>query len=177
MLTCRGQACEISRNLLFQLITVVIDSHHEMEDFLAYELSQQPPTLFQYGLLRKNNKTDMSTALKGSVVESSLTTSDNISVVIDGGHLLNTVKWPTDATYPDIATNYGKHVCTQFTGMPVIVVFDGYGSAATPTKNTEHQLRLQRTVSRDILFDASVKPFVPRHSFLGNPTNKTLHNV
>ncbi|KAI0236592.1 hypothetical protein LSAT2_012855, partial [Lamellibrachia satsuma] len=109
-----SQEDEISRNLLFQLITVVIGSHHEMKEFLTYP-SQQPPTLFQHGLLRKNNKTDMSTALKGSVVESSLTTSDNISVVIDGGDLLNTVKWPTDATYPEIATNYGKYVCTQFT--------------------------------------------------------------
>ena len=116
----------------------------------------------------------MFTALKGSVVESSLTTSDNISVVIDGGDLLNTVKWPTDATYPEIATNYGKQVCTQFTGMPVIVVFDGYGSAATPTKNTEHQFRLQRTVSRDILFNASVKPFVPQRTAF-SATRPTRH--
>ena len=116
---------------------------------------------------------DLSIVLKESVEERSLTTSDNITVVIDGGHLLNTVKWPTDATYHEIAANYVKHVCLQFTGLPVIVVFDGYGSAATSTKNTEHQRRSQKTASRDILFDASMKPFVPQHSFLRNPTNKT----
>ena len=51
-------------------------------------------------------------------------------------------------------------------------MFDGCGSAATSTKNTEHQRRSQKTVSCDILFDDSVKPFVPQHSFLGIPTNK-----
>ena len=105
--------------------------------------------------------------------ERSLTTSNNITVVIDSGHLLNTVKWPTDATYHEIATNYVKHVCTQFAGMAVIVVFDSYGSAATSTKNTEHQRRSNKSASRVILFDASMKPFVPQHSFLRNQTNKT----
>ena len=139
----------------------------------TFEVSSQPPAPFQHGLLRKNNTSDMSIALKEFVEERDLTTSDNITVVIDGGHLLNTIKWPTDATYHDIAANYEKHVCTQFTGMPVIVVFDGYDSAATSTKSTDHQRRSQKRASRDTLFDASSKPFVSQHSFLRNPTNKT----
>ena len=157
--------CNHSHNLLFQQITVVINSHHEMEEFLTYKLSQQPTALFQHDLLRKNNKSDLTIAR-------SLTTSDNITVVTDGGYLLNTVKWPIDATYHKIAANYVKHVCTKFTGMPVIVLFDSYISAATSTKNTEHPRRSQKTASRDILFDASMKPFIPQHSFLRNPTNK-----
>ena len=83
----------------------------------TFEVSSQPPALFQHCLLRKNNKSDLSIALKESVEERSLTTSDNISVVIDGSHLLNTVKWPTDATYHKIAANYVKNVCTQLTGL------------------------------------------------------------
>ena len=134
--------------------------------------SFQPPALFQDGLLRKN-KSDMSIALKESVKEHSLTTSDNTTVVIDGGHLLNTINWPTDTTYHKIAANYVKHVCTQFTGMLVVVVFYGYGSAATSTKSIEHQRRTQKTASRDILFNASMNPFVPQHSFLMNLTSKT----
>ena len=136
----------------------------------TFEVPSQTPALFQHGLLRKNNKSDLSIALKEYVEERSLTTSDNITVVIDGGHLLNTVQGPTDATYHEIAANYVKHVCIQLTYMPVIVVFDGYGSAATSTKNTEHQ-------RRDILFDTSMKPFVAQHSFLGNPTNKTRLSI
>ena len=73
-LTCRAQTCEISPNLLFQRITVFIDSHHKMKEFLTYGLSQQHLALFQHGLLRKNNKSGLSIALK-EYVEELLTTS------------------------------------------------------------------------------------------------------
>ena len=33
------------------------------------------------------------------------------SVVLDGGHLLHSMKWPADGTYKGIAEKYSDHTC------------------------------------------------------------------
>ena len=67
---CRDRVVEI--NPEFHRICCVIESKHEMEEFLRFELTQQPPSLFKEGQLRKNNKSDLAKIIKNLLVGSFL---------------------------------------------------------------------------------------------------------
>ena len=50
---------------------------------------------------------------------------NNAKFVIDGGHLLHVVVWPTDATYQDVCDAYATYALRHYNN-DYIVVFDGY---------------------------------------------------
>ena len=59
------------------------------------KLTQQPPSLFKDGQLRKNNKSDLARIITSS---SSSNLFNGTRVVIDGGYLLHAgYEWPKDA--------------------------------------------------------------------------------
>ena len=92
-----------------------------MEDFLKFELTQQPPSIFKQGQLRKNNKTELAKIIKSSA---SLMIFSGAQVVIDGRHLLHSCyDWPKSATFQDICNGYVSFCFSQ--GSYVEVVFDG----------------------------------------------------
>ena len=45
--------------------------------------------------------------------------------IIDGGHLLHAVVWPTPLTYKSVVDLYIKHLISHYTQGRIIVVFDG----------------------------------------------------
>ena len=61
---CRERVVEINQE--FHRICCVIESKHEMEEFLRFELTQQPLPLFKEGQLRKSNKSDLAKIIKSS---------------------------------------------------------------------------------------------------------------
>ena len=75
-----------------------------MEEFLKFELTQQPPSLFKEGRLRKNNKSDLAQIVKSS---SSPTTFGVNEIVVDGGHLLLAAHdWTKGEKFQDICNGY-----------------------------------------------------------------------
>ena len=56
MLSVRGQQVEVNPSLLFDKITCVLSNSTELESFLVYKLTPQPPSLFEDGLMQKPPK-------------------------------------------------------------------------------------------------------------------------
>ena len=52
--------------------------------------------------------------------------------VLDYGHLLHVVPWPTAATYKQVWDAYGTYTVQQYGGQSVVVC-DGYGRSASTT--------------------------------------------
>lgn len=54
---------------------------------------------------------------------------DGACFVLDGGHLLQSLAWPTDATYDQVCDLYVSYVLNQYEP-EAVVVFDDYGNAS-----------------------------------------------
>ena len=65
----------------------------DMEEYLTYELAQQPKSLFEKGFMRKTDKSVLATHLK-SLMTINSEIPPNLIFVLDGGHLPHTVQWP-----------------------------------------------------------------------------------
>ena len=136
-ISLRGQEVVVNPTLLFMRIICIMNDSVEMEEHLKYEPAIQPPSLFDKGTMRKSNKSILGSVLK-SKVDVRHEAPENALYVLDGGHLLHSVVWPTDATYKDVCQAYVKHILKHY-GPNTTVVFDGYHSAST--KAAEQQRR------------------------------------
>ena len=58
-LKCRDKVVEINPLLLFHRICCVIENREELEEYLTFALTQQPPALFKDGVMRKGNKSEL----------------------------------------------------------------------------------------------------------------------
>ena len=164
-----GVEVEVNSTLLFLRVTCVTNDNAEMEGYLRHEFAKQPPALFDKGVMRKNTKSDLARVLKSKVsVHLSLPASPRY--VLDGGHLLQSVPWPEEATYDQVCDQYVTYVLEHY-GMQTIIVFDGYGNV-TSTKVAEQQRRAQQNTSADIIFELEMKVTTRKKTFLGNATNK-----
>lgn len=56
---CRERTVETNPQLLVHRICCVIESKEDLEEFLKFELTQQPSSISNQGLLRKNNNSDL----------------------------------------------------------------------------------------------------------------------
>ena len=165
----RGQDAVINPVLLFNRINCVMNSSSELETYLAYELTPQPPSLFLDGLMRKPNKSVLGQIIKSKSQPMSQYPEDS-HFVLDGGFLLHVVSWPPNSTYDDVIQSYVYYVLRNF-GRNCTVVFDGYNQS---TKSSEHQRRqTSRAVSRELIFDSTMRVVVGQQAFLGNEGNKT----
>ena len=118
----------INPNQLFHRIVCVARSESDLESFLAYELSPQPPSLFDGYSLRKGTKTS-----RIPVIES-LASPENIPPVsamytLDGGYLLHHVVWQRPATFNQVCAQYTSLVKQKYGNAHI--VFDGYDCKST----------------------------------------------
>ena len=97
----------------------------EMEDYMGYELAKHPPSLFARGVISRTAKSALGTFLKSKV-------DVHGKGVLDGGHLLHVVPWPTVATYNQVCEAYVTYTVRHYGGQSA-VVFDGYGRPASTT--------------------------------------------
>ena len=77
--------------------------------------------------MRKTQKSVLGDILKKFVVHKSTFQDDKV-FVLDGGHLLHTVIWPTPSTFAEVWQSYILYVLNNF-GAGSAVVFDGYDSS------------------------------------------------
>ncbi len=90
--------------------------------------------------------------------------------MLNGGHLLHVIPWPTAATHKHVCEAYVTHTVQHY-GRQSVVVSDGYGSFAS-TKAAEQQRRAPRSISADILFECDMKTTTTQKAFLANSNNK-----
>ncbi|KAL8625560.1 hypothetical protein ACOMHN_014648 [Nucella lapillus] len=165
----RGQEVEVNSTLLFMRVTCVINHQEEMEQYLRHEFGSKPPALFNKGIMRKNTKSVLANVLKSKVtpVAAGL---QNPYYIIDGGHLLHSVKWPAGSTYDQVCDEYVAHVLNSY-GKVSTVIFDGYNDIMS-TKVAEQQRRAIKNVSPDILFELDMSVTTHQNLFLANRRNK-----
>ena len=76
----------------------------ELEEYLTFELTQQPPALFKDGVIRKGNKSELGKLVKSSVKQMSF---NGEHVVVDGGHFLYSGDdWMRNSTFSDTCQSY-----------------------------------------------------------------------
>ena len=90
--------------------------------------------------------------------------------VLDVGHLLHVVPWPTAVTYKQVCDAYTTYTVQHYGGQSN-VVFDGYGRSAS-TKAAEQQRRATQSISADILFECDMKTTTTQKTFLANSKNE-----
>lgn len=145
-------------------------SEDDLESYFKYELAPFPPSLFDDSMrLRKGNKAAVAKILEAEA-ECKETVPAQSFFVIDGGHLLHKVVWPTECTFGHLYEIYFKYIIKHY-GFNAVVVFDGYNSPST--KDHEH-LRRSKSVTPNIKFSFSTPVTTKQTDFLTNNNNKKL---
>jgi hypothetical protein len=167
----QDEVIPINTMQLFNRIICVVKSPEDLAVCLKYELSPQPPSLFINSVMRKANKASLYKILDKKTMYLQQLPDGHNTFVVDGGHLLHRVIWPTPATYSDICMAYVRYVVRQY-GVDVTVVFDGYGDTMS-TKAEEHRRRTKKATSPDIVVQNSLIANPTQSQFLGNNHNKS----
>ena len=89
--------------------------------------------------------------------------------MLDGGHLLHVVHWPTAARYKQVCDAYITYTVQHYGGQSV-VVFVGYGRSVS-NKAAEQQGRATQSISADILFECDMKTTTIQKYVLANNKN------
>ena len=169
----RGHQVDIDTISLFIRVTCMIRNRADMKDHLKHEFSKHPPSLFENGMMRKNTKSAFANVLKAHVDPLSIDNLQNLLHVIDGGHMLYSVTWPSVCTYQDVIDNYVAYVLNNY-GPETRVCFDGYSNLPMSTKVADQCRRTtDQNVSLDILFELDMLVTSSQHIFLGNRQNKS----
>ena len=121
--------------------------------------------------IRRTAKSVHGTLLK-SKVDVHARLHQHCKCVLDGGHLLQVVHWPTAATYKRMCEGYVTYT-VQHCGGQFVVVFDCYGSSVS-TKAAEQQWRATQSIYADILFECDVKTTTTHKPFLTISKNKAI---
>ena len=94
--------------------------------------------------------------------------------VVDGGWLLQHVKWTTGATIKTIANNYTTYVRIKFNVS--IILFDVFGEELS-SKDHEHMQRMAgEKVSLDSMITLELTISCDKEDFLANKNNKSSHH-
>ena len=86
--------------------------------------------------------------------------------VLDGGHLLHVVPWPTAARYKQVCDAYVA-ITVQHYGGQSVVVSVAYGRSVS-NKAAEQQGRATQSISADILFECDMKTTTIQKYVLAN---------
>ena len=106
----RGQEVDINPTLLFMRVTCVINDNSEMANYLEYEFSKHPPSLFEKGQMRKNSKSVFGQMLMKPAKPVEPQAIENAYGVLDGGYLLHYVQWSDATTFGEVFARYADYV-------------------------------------------------------------------
>lgn len=168
-ITVRGEAVVINPNQLFHRIVCTIRGEEELAEYLKYELSAHPPSLFDEVSMRKGNKSSLATIFDTLKPEGG-TIPPNPVFIIDGGHLLHRVVWLYPATFGEVCEQYVTYVLRKYGKCHI--VFDGYEFSLS-TKVVEQSRRIRKFSSVDVDVGEHIQVSLPQQDFLLNSINKT----
>ena len=167
-----NESVVVNPTMLFtRLVAIAQREREDIAEFFAFELTQEPMSLFKKGLMRKPDKPSLRKAVmkEGEALGRDQLLSDSL-FIIDGGALLHRVRWIKNATFDELSQVYVRYVRQHYKSC--IVVFDGYEGPST--KSNEHMRRTgggKRCPNVDVIGCNKV-PF-PQDRFLTNEENKT----
>ena len=162
----KGEAVVVDQQLMLNRILAVLQSTSDLEQYIQFEFVNYAPSLFDNFSMRKNSKSSLCQALEIDKYVHRVHNTASV-IVIDGGHLLHTVIWPSLLNYQQILDIYVQYLKRHYSHMRVIVVFDGYGLNQT-TKYVEHQRRTAIKTSVDIELRLNAQPTTSQQEFLNN---------
>ena len=142
----------------------------ELQDYLHYELTSYPSSLFSDEKCGEGTK---SLLFKAFVpIADNFEYGDSI-YIIDGGFLLHRIVWYRNQSFGAISENYVQYVSRHY-GNNAIVVFDGYPSNAAnkSAKSAERYQRSRKHNSVVIHFEESMIATISQEKFLSNENNK-----
>ena len=119
----RGKITEVNPSILFNIIMCVMRNKSDIRDFFKYELAPQPPSLFYEGIMRKTQKSVLRDTLNKFVAHESTFPEDKV-FVLDGGHLLHTVIWPTPSTFAEVCQTHILYVLNNFGAGSIVYSMD-----------------------------------------------------
>ncbi|KAJ8869991.1 hypothetical protein PR048_029002 [Dryococelus australis] len=142
-----------------------------MDEILQkYELSPQPPALFDGPQMRKTDKSAFTTLFKNVSPEENVTVISP-TFVINGGYILyaSATTWPWLGSNGQICDMYMKHITNNYPS--AVVVFNGY-SGKPRTKIQDQAWRAMRKSCPDIVFSEQTMVTTSQVDFLSNKNIK-----
>ena len=94
------------------------------------------------------------------------------ATIIDGGHILHVVVWPTPLTYKTVIDLYVNYVVSHYNQVRIIVIFDGYGDTQI-TKSQEQRRRAAVKSCADMNMILDAQTTTSQEEFLNDAQNKT----
>ena len=167
----RGEAVVIDQQQMLHRVLAILQSGSELESFVQYEFVNYAPSLFDNFSMRKTAKSALAQSLELDKHIITETVSPSVTI-IDGGHLLHVVVWPTPLTYKVLIDLYVKYIISHYKQGRIIVVFDGYGDKQT-TKSLEQRRRAVMKSSADINLILDAQTTTSQEEFLSNAHNKS----
>ena len=166
----RGEAVVVDQQQMLNRVLAVLQSGSELEHFVQYEFVNYAPSLFDNFSMRKTVKSALAHSLE---LNTHIVTEYGVpsATIIDGGHLLHVVVWPTPLTYTAVIELYVTYVIRHYNQGRIIVVFDGYCHKQT-TKSIEQQRRAAVKSSVDINLIPHAHTTTSQGEFLSNAQNK-----
>lgn len=165
----KGERVVINQQQMLNRVLAVLQSSTELEHFVEYEFVNYSPSLFDDYSMRKPAKPALAQSLEVDKHITDEPLSPTVTI-IDGGHLLHAVVWPTPLTYREVIDLYVNYVVRHYKEQ-IIVVFNGYESVQT-TKSLEQRRRalLKSSANITLILDASTT--TNQSEFLHNCHNK-----
>lgn len=136
-----------------------------MKEFIQYELSPTPLSLFNGQEMRENVKSDFYSNFKSlSCTEK----KGSCLHVVDGGFFIHKVVWNVNDDIKTIVNKYIIYARSHYEPNSFFV-FDGYPEDETlTTKSVERSRRNLKNIGREIIFEENTKIFVKQNQFLSN---------
>ena len=134
-----NQEIEINPMILFQRMLMCINSPDDVKEFLKYEISSYPQSIFNENGMRKNVKSNLFEEFSNVDISRLINTD---IYVIDGGFLLHKVKWNKCTTYKDVCDNYVHYIVKTFKS--AVIVFDGYKNENSIKKSEQFRQYLKK---------------------------------
>ena len=156
-----GVTVQIDPQLLFQRLTIAAKVSDNIDDIFKYELCSYPPALFDSSLLLR--KPHWLMPFGTVLTQNSSGISREVQFVLDGGSLLQRIRWTQGATYREICKVYTDYVAKKYG--KAIVVFDGYGESST--KDVVHQRRAKGQAGVAVTFTEDMKLTMKKVTFSG----------
>ena len=173
----RNYDAEINSNVLFLRLSCVMTQHADLKNYLQYEFGNKPPALFEKGVMRKNVKSVLATALKETTNPVTYDIPDP-QYIVDGGYLLHAAQWKEStgwkdgiSTYQQVLASYSEYL-RKYVSRNSIVVFDGYSQNGMSTKFAEQQRRTTPNCAHTTLFELEHIVGDSQNNFLANRQNK-----
>ena len=139
-------------NVLFTRLTAIAEREDDEEEYVKFDMSLYPPSIFKETCMRKPDKPTLRKVLQKDEDIANVDSVVPSSYVLDSGALLDQVRWFKGFPFKDLAQIYVSYVCCHY--KTATIVFDGYNNPLS--KKTNAYTRRSPINCRDVVFNESI---------------------